>query len=51
MKISEKVYMHILVYAHFFNEIPTGLHNSLNLRPESLTGEDDNLPVHVGHYL
>ncbi len=33
------------------NEIPTGLHNSLNLRQEQLAEVDDDLPLHVGHYL
>ncbi len=49
MKISDKVYMNI-TYT-FNNKIPTVLHNSLNPRPELLAGEDDDLRVHVGHYL
>ncbi len=34
-----------------FNEVPTGIHNSLNPRPELLVGGDDDLPFHVTHYL
>ncbi len=34
-----------------FYEVPTGIHNSLNPRPELLVGEDGDLPVHVSHYL
>jgi len=34
-----------------FNEVPTGIHNSLNPRPELLVGGNDDLPVHVSHYL
>jgi hypothetical protein len=34
-----------------FNEIPTGLNNFFNQRPELLAGVDDNLPVLVSHYL
>ncbi len=49
MKISEKVYMHI-TYT-FANKIPSGIHNRLNLRPEPLAEEDDDLPVYFGHYL
>jgi hypothetical protein len=49
MKISEKVYMNI-TYT-FAEKIPTGLHNSLNPRKECLTGVDDDLLVHSGHYL
>ncbi len=33
------------------NEVPTGIHNSLNPRPELLIGGDDGLPVHVSLYL
>jgi hypothetical protein len=33
------------------NEVPTGIHNSLNPRPELLVGGDDDLPVHVSQYL
>ena len=29
----------------------TGIHNSLNPRPELLVGGDDDLPVHVSHFL
>ncbi len=36
---------------HLFNNIPTGLHNRLNPRPELFEGADDDLPVHVSHYL
>jgi hypothetical protein len=35
---------------HLLNEIPTGLHNSLNPRQERLAGVDDDLPVHSSHY-
>ena len=34
-----------------FNKISIGLHNSLNPRTKLLTGMDDDLPVHVDHYL
>ena len=34
-----------------FNEIPTGIHNSLNPIPDLLVGTDDDLPVQVSHYL
>ncbi len=34
-----------------FNEVPTGIYNSLNPRPELLVEGDDDLPVLVGHYL
>ena len=34
-----------------FNEVPTGIHNSLNPRPELLVEGDDDPPVHVSHYL
>ena len=33
-----------------FNEVPTGIHNSLNPRPELLVGGNDDLPVHVSQY-
>jgi len=49
MKVSEKVLMHIT--NTFIQKIPIGLHNSLNPRTELLTGADNHLPVHVGHYL
>ncbi len=39
------------VHTQLFNEIPSGIHHSLNPRPELLVGKDDDLPVHVGHYL
>ncbi len=32
---------------HLFYEILIGLHNSLNLRLDSLASRDDNLPVHL----
>jgi hypothetical protein len=32
-------------------EIPSGLHKSLNPRPELLAGRDDDLPISVGHYI
>ncbi len=51
MKISGKVSMHIKYRTHLFGENPSGLHNSLNLRPEPLAEEDDNLPLNVGHYI
>ncbi len=38
-------------HTHLVNEITSVLHNSLNPRPEPLAGADDDLPVHVGHYL
>ncbi len=31
--------------------LATGIHNSLNPRPELLVGGDDDLPVHVSHFL
>ncbi len=40
-----------MLRTQIFNEIPTGNHNSLNPRPELLVRRDDDLPVHVGHYL
>jgi hypothetical protein len=43
MKILGKVYMNL------FDEIPNGLHNSLNPRPELLAGADDDLPVNISH--
>ncbi len=30
---------------------PSGLHNSLNPRPELLAGMNNDLPVKVGHYI
>jgi hypothetical protein len=48
MNISEK-FIYIL-HLHLLIEIPTALHNSLNLKQELLAGADD-LPVHVSHYL
>jgi hypothetical protein len=51
MKISGKVYMHILYCTYLFDEYPNGLHNSLNPRPELLAGMNDDLPVKVGHYI
>ncbi len=43
MKISGNVYIHITYTSDCLN-----LHC---LRPDPLAGEDDNLPVNVGHYL
>ncbi|MFN9982850.1 MAG: hypothetical protein ACK53Y_23170, partial [bacterium] len=40
-----------ILHTHLFNEIPTGIHNSLNPRPELLVGMYDDLPVYVSHYL
>jgi hypothetical protein len=40
-----------LLHTHLLNEIPTGIHNSLNLRQERLAGVVEDLPVHFGHYL
>ncbi len=40
-----------ILYTQLFNKIPTGIHSSLNPRPELLVGMDDDLPVHVGHCL
>jgi hypothetical protein len=34
-----------------FTKIPTVIHNYLNPRPKLLVGMNDELPVHVGHYL
>ncbi len=34
-----------------FDEIATGLHNSLNPRPELRAGEDDDLPVNDSRYI
>ena len=36
---------------HLLNEIPTGIHNSLNPRQERLAGMDDDLPVYFSYYL
>ncbi len=36
---------------NLFYEVPTGIHNSLNPRPEQYVGADDDLPVHISHYL
>ena len=38
-------------HTHLVNEIPTGLNNSFNQRPELLAWLDDDLPVLVSHYL
>ncbi len=46
MKILEKIIC--ILHTHLFNEIPTGLHNSLNLRLV-LAVVDDNLPVNVSY--
>ena len=44
--------MQYAYYIHnLFNEVPTCIHNSFNSRPELLVGGDDDLPVHVSHYL
>jgi hypothetical protein len=44
--------MYICIYhTYLFNENPSGLHNSLNPRPEPLAGMNDDLPVKVGHYI
>jgi hypothetical protein len=40
-----------MLSTQLFNEIPTGIHNNLNPRPELLVRRDDDLPVHVGHSL
>ncbi len=40
-----------ILQTHLFNEIPTDLPNSLNLRQEHLEGMNDDLPVKVGHYI
>ncbi len=40
-----------IFHTQLFNETPTGIHNSLNPRLGLLVGRDDDLPVHVGHYL
>ncbi len=43
-----------MLRTQLFNEIPTGIHNNLNPRPELLVRRDDDLPVqcvHVGHFL
>ena len=40
-----------ILHTHLLKKIPTGLHNSLNPRKECLTGVDDDLLVHSGHYL
>ncbi len=47
MKLSGKVYMHIKYT--FIYENPSGLHNSLNPRPELLAGMNDDLPVKFAH--
>ncbi len=39
------------MHPHLFNKILTGIHNSLNFRPELLVGMYDNLPVYVSYYL
>ncbi len=54
MKILKKVYMHNTYTLHICSmksPLATDLHNSNNPRPELLVGVDDDLPVHVGHYL
>ncbi len=40
-----------MLRTQLFNEISTGIHNSLNPRLELLVRTDDDLPVHVAHYL
>jgi hypothetical protein len=40
-----------IFHTQLFYEIPTGVHNSLNPRPELPVEMNDKLPVHVGHYL
>ena len=47
MKISGKVY--ILIKNTFFYKFIIGLHNSLNLRLDSLASKDDDLPVNFDH--
>ncbi len=39
------------MHTRLFYKIPTGIHNSLNPRPELLVLMNDKLPVHIGHYL
>jgi hypothetical protein len=41
----------MIFHTQLFYKIPTGIHNSLNPRPELLVVMNDELPVHVGHYL
>jgi hypothetical protein len=43
MKMSGKVYMHIIYSTYLFKETPSVLHNSLNPRPELLAGMNDDL--------
>jgi hypothetical protein len=38
-------------HTQLFYKFPTGFHNSFNPRPEFLVGMNDELSVHVGHYL
>ncbi len=40
-----------IFHTQLFDKIPTGIHNSLNPRPELLVVTNDKLPVYVGHYL
>ncbi len=40
-----------MLSTQLYNEIPTGIHNSLNPRPELLVRTDDDLPVLVAHAL
>jgi hypothetical protein len=40
-----------ILHTQLFNEIPTSTNNSFNPRPELFVGTDDDLPVHVSHYL
>ena len=51
MKMSGKVYMHIIYSTYLFKETPSVLHNSLNPRPELLAGMNNDLPVKEGHYI
>ena len=38
-------------HTQLFYKFPTGFHNSFNPRPEFIVGMNDELSVHVGHYL
>jgi hypothetical protein len=40
-----------MLCTQLFYEIPTGIHNNLNPRPELLVRRDEDLPAHVGHSL
>ena len=52
MKISEKVYIRITHYVHIYSMNSAPASTTAWIRdPELLAGMDDDLPVHVGHYL